>query len=209
METFVVCFKTSPQLLHLFICDAGLLQSSRKSFVDYKTSPFLSEHCLTNFFYYYYYYFWMNVSFLINCFRTCGVAAIPAVRTLSPFSKVQTNNEIILIVGHFFQSLPDRADVSACVELHRDRQTPCVCVCVCVCVCGSVDQAEARPVMPYQRKYSRPYHTWLGCPHWPFYLSHMSWIPDLITRLLPSPLYCFIAILLSRDHVRYLQAPAQ
>ena len=63
--------------------------------------------------------------------------------------------------------------------------------------------------MPYQRKYSRPYHTWLGCPHWPFYLSHMSWIPDLITRLLPSPLYCFIAILLSRDHVRYLQAPAQ
>ena len=50
METFVVCFKTSPQLLHLFICDAGLLQSSRKSFVDYKTSPLLSEHCLTNFF---------------------------------------------------------------------------------------------------------------------------------------------------------------
>lgn len=57
---------------------------------------------------------------LINCFRTCGVAAIPTVRTLSPFSasKVQTNNEIILIVSHFFfQPLPDR--------------------CRCECVCGA------------------------------------------------------------------------
>lgn len=48
-----------------------------------------------------------------------------------------------------------------CSDVHRD---------VGVCMC-SVDQAEARPAIPYQRKYSHCYHTWLGCPHWPFFLS--------------------------------------
>lgn len=38
----------------------------------------------------------------------------------------------------------------------------------CLGVCGSVDRAEARPVVPYQGKYGCPYHTWLGCPQWPF-----------------------------------------
>lgn len=33
---------------------------------------------------------------------------------------------------------------------------------------GSVDRAEVRPVGPYQRKYSRPYHTRPVGPRRPF-----------------------------------------
>lgn len=86
-----------------------------------------------------------------------------------------------------------------CSDVHRD---------VGVCMC-SVDQAEARPAIPYQRKYSHCYHTWLGCPHWPFfYLSKMSWIPGLITSALPTPFHCFIAILLHTDDIKYCRGLA-
>lgn len=59
-------------------------------------------------------------------------------------------------------------------------------------VLASVDQAEAWRVIPYQRKYSHPYHT---CPLLSLaiiYLLHMSWIPDLITRLPPVPFFILL-----------------
>lgn len=51
---------------------------------------------------------------------------------------------------------------------------PCMCFMygvserarpICRGVKGFVEQTRVRPVIPYHRKYGRPYHTWLGYPH--------------------------------------------
>lgn len=72
----------------------------------------------------------------------------------------------------------------------------------CVCVILLIRQRRGQSFLVRGSKAALITHGW------PFYLSHMSWIPDLITSLFPSPLYCFIAILLHTDHIRYLQGPA-
>lgn len=85
-----------------------------------------------------------------------------------------------------------------CSDVHRDV-SPCMC---------SVDQAEARPAIPYQRKYSHCYHTWLGCPHWPFLSvkDELDSRPD--NQCTSDPFHSFIAILLHTDDVKYCRGVA-
>lgn len=124
----------------------------------------------------------------------CTGSVAPCCETLLAFGASQTNNEMILIM--------ERLSVTSWL-----LQTGHVCSVLRHTVyrsgCASfVDRPGVWPVIPYQRKYGRPYHVWLGCPRWPFYQSHMSWIPDLIASPLPCPLYCFIAILFHTDYPR-------
>lgn len=114
-------------------------------------------------------------------------------------SKVQTNNKIKQIYEAPFRRFLFSSR-HMCVS-PRETHTHTHRVCRWVCACGCVDQAEARPAILYQRKYSRPYHTRLGCPHWPFYLSHMSWIPDLITALLSQPPLLFYCNIVTHSRV--------